>query len=61
MMPVGRLLDSFNNWSAADALVLPFADSTFDAVVSGFLVRNVSSVDKTLCEQFRVLKAAGIL
>lgn len=59
MMRVGRQHDSFKNWSAADALALPFADGTFDAAVSGFLVRNVSNVDKTLREQFRVLKAGG--
>jgi len=59
MMRVGQQYDLFNNWSAADALRLPFADNTFDAVVSGFLVRNVSSVDQTLREQFRVLKDGG--
>lgn len=59
MMRVGQKYDSFNNWSAADALTLPFGDNTFDAVVSGFLVRNVSSVDQTLREQNRVLKDGG--
>lgn len=59
MMRMGRQYDSINNWSAADALALPFAEHTFDATVLGFLVRNVSSVDKTLREQIRVLKAGG--
>ncbi len=59
MMRVVRQHDSFTNRSAADALALPFADNTLDAAVSGFLVRNVSSVDKTLREQFRVLKVGG--
>jgi demethylmenaquinone methyltransferase/2-methoxy-6-polyprenyl-1,4-benzoquinol methylase len=59
MMRVGQRKDPFNNWSAADALSLPFGDKTFDAVVSGFLVRNVSSVDQTLREQNRVLKYGG--
>lgn len=61
MMREGQKYDSFNNWSAADALTLPFQENTFDAVVSGFLVRNVSSVDQTLREQNRVLKAGGCI
>jgi demethylmenaquinone methyltransferase/2-methoxy-6-polyprenyl-1,4-benzoquinol methylase len=46
-------------WSAADALRLPFPDNTFDAVVSGFLLRNVVDLDQALSEQFRVLKIGG--
>lgn len=48
-------------WSAADALNLPFAGETFDAVVSGFLLRNVVDVGRSLCEQRRVLKPGGRL
>ncbi len=48
-------------WSAADALYLPFAGETFDAVVSGFLLRNVTDVDRSLYEQRRVLKPGGRL
>jgi demethylmenaquinone methyltransferase/2-methoxy-6-polyprenyl-1,4-benzoquinol methylase len=47
------------SWSAADALNLPFPDGTFDAVVSGFLMRNVVDLPRTLSEQYRVLKPAG--
>jgi demethylmenaquinone methyltransferase/2-methoxy-6-polyprenyl-1,4-benzoquinol methylase len=47
------------SWSAADALNLPFPDNTFDAVVSGFLLRNVTDVPWALCEQLRVLKPGG--
>jgi demethylmenaquinone methyltransferase/2-methoxy-6-polyprenyl-1,4-benzoquinol methylase len=43
--------------SAADALSLPFADSTFDAVISGFLLRNVSDCAQALREQYRVLRS----
>jgi len=48
-------------WLIADALHLPFADSTFDAVVSGFLVRNVVDLDRALTEQRRVLRPGGRL
>lgn len=48
-------------WSGADTLHLPFPDSTFDAVVSGFLMRNVTSVPLALTEQARVLKPGGRL
>ncbi|MDQ7025795.1 MAG: ubiquinone/menaquinone biosynthesis methyltransferase [Anaerolineae bacterium] len=46
-------------WSAADALNLPFPDNSFDAVVSGYLVRNVIDIPRTLSEQLRVLKDGG--
>jgi len=46
-------------WSAADALNLPFKDRTYDAVVSGFLMRNVTDVQQALKEQFRSLKPGG--
>lgn len=48
-------------WSAADALCLPFPKENFDAVVSGFLLRNVSDVRRALQEQYRVLKPGGHL
>lgn len=47
------------DWSAADAQRLPFPDESFDAVVSGFLLRNVSDVISSLAEQYRVLKPGG--
>jgi len=47
------------NWSAADALQLPFPNATFDAIVSGFLMRNVGNLSIALEEQFRVLKPSG--
>lgn len=46
-------------WSGADTLHLPFADNTFDAVASGFLMRNVVSVPLALAEQRRVCKPGG--
>jgi demethylmenaquinone methyltransferase/2-methoxy-6-polyprenyl-1,4-benzoquinol methylase len=46
-------------WSGADALHLPFPDSTFDAVTSGYLLRNVGDVGRAWAEQYRVLKPGG--
>lgn len=46
-------------WSAADALNLPFSEEAFDAVVSGFLLRNVVDLPRALREQYRVLKPGG--
>ncbi len=48
-------------WSGADTLHLPFPNATFDAVASGFLMRNVTSVPLALAEQARVLKPGGRL
>ncbi len=58
MMRVGRKNGPLD-FSAADALRLPFGDSTFDAVVSGFLMRNVIDLNRALEEQYRVLKNGG--
>lgn len=46
-------------WSAADALQLPYAGESFDAVVSGFLLRNVSDLPAALAEMLRVLRPGG--
>jgi demethylmenaquinone methyltransferase/2-methoxy-6-polyprenyl-1,4-benzoquinol methylase len=58
MMRVGRKASPLN-FSTADALRLPFNDLSFDAVVSGFLMRNVIDLQKALEEQYRVLKNGG--
>jgi demethylmenaquinone methyltransferase/2-methoxy-6-polyprenyl-1,4-benzoquinol methylase len=59
MMQTGKQKRHTLLWSSADALNLPFADGEFDAVVSGFLLRNVTNLDRALREQWRVLKAGG--
>lgn len=46
-------------WCAADAQALPLKDKRFDAVVSGYLLRNVSNLALSLSEQHRVLKPGG--
>ena len=42
-----------------DGLRLPFADDYFDAVTSGFLLRNVTDVEVCLAEQRRVIRPGG--
>lgn len=61
MMRVGQrtTMGPYVNWCAADALNLPLRDSSFDAVVEGYLVRNVPDIHRALREQFRVLKQGG--
>ncbi|MBN2548220.1 MAG: ubiquinone/menaquinone biosynthesis methyltransferase [Anaerolineales bacterium] len=46
-------------WSAADATRLPFPRASFEAVVSGFLLRNVNDLPGSLAEQYRVLRPGG--
>lgn len=59
MMKTGKQKGRALAWSSADALRLPFGDAVFDAVVSGFLLRNVTDLDRSLREQWRVLKSGG--
>ena len=50
-------------FAGTDALNLPFLDDTFNAVTSGYLMRNVGSVSDDMgrawAEQYRVLKPGG--
>jgi len=61
MMRVGknRLTEQNVVWCAGDALCLPCADSSFDAVVSGYLIRNVGDIQQAFREQVRVVKPGG--
>ncbi len=57
MMRAGRQPTDTFGWANADALHLPFPDQSFDAVVSGFLMRNVVDSVAALREQYRVLRS----
>lgn len=46
-------------WKVADATALPFADGAFDAVTSGYLVRNVPDPLAAFREQARVVRPGG--
>ena len=62
MMVVGKRQPQYGNkvgWAGADAMQLPFPNESFDAVVSGYLVRNVIDIPQSLSEQRRVLKPDG--
>jgi len=62
MMHVGQRQPQYGKqvgWAGADALQLPFSDESFNAVVSGYLVRNVIDIPQTLNEQARILKSGG--
>src|SRR3954462_1087890 len=43
------------------ALATPFADATFDAIVTGFVLRNVSDLAVFFKEAYRLLKPGGML
>ena len=61
MMAVGHLQPARATlpFVQGDTYHLPFPDNTFDAVVSGFLVRNVVDRVAALREQARVTKPGG--
>jgi len=61
MMKVGQRSDQGNGvlWISGDALALPFSDGCFDAVASGYLMRNVPDISGAFREQLRVVKPGG--
>jgi len=61
MMRVGRRRPQGEavRWAGIDALHLPFSANHFDAVTSGYLMRNVVDVRQAWAEQYRVLKPGG--
>ncbi|MFV1949599.1 MAG: ubiquinone/menaquinone biosynthesis methyltransferase [Anaerolineales bacterium] len=61
MLEVGRLKDKKDRilWTRSNSAHLPFDNFSFDGVISGFLLRNLSDIFKGLREQYRVLKPGG--
>jgi demethylmenaquinone methyltransferase/2-methoxy-6-polyprenyl-1,4-benzoquinol methylase len=53
--------DRHISWVEGDAMSLPFADESFDAVTVAFGLRNMPSYPAALGEMFRVLRPAGTL
>jgi len=45
--------------AAGDALRLPYPDRSFDAVTTGFALRNVTDIPRTFAEMYRVVKPGG--
>ena len=47
-------------WVIADAQALPFKNDIFSGIISGYLLRNVTDINQTLKEQWRVLIHGGM-
>ena len=61
MLRVGKKRRDDLGFTAADAMRLPFADASFDAVTMSFGLRNVADVDAALREFARVTRPGGRL
>jgi demethylmenaquinone methyltransferase/2-methoxy-6-polyprenyl-1,4-benzoquinol methylase len=61
MLRVGNRRRPDLGFTAADAMRLPFADDSFDAVTMSFGLRNVASVEAALGEFLRVTRPGGRL
>ena len=57
--PVGAVSNRTTNFLAADTLILPFLDNTFDVVSVGFGIRNVSDLEMGIREMTRVAAPDG--
>ena len=56
---VGAVSNRTTNFLAADTLILPFLDDTFDVVSVGFGIRNVSDLEMGIREMTRVAAPGG--
>ena len=56
---VGKLPGRILPFAQGDTFALPYPDNTFDAVVSGFMIRNVVDRAAAFREQARVTKPGG--
>ena len=61
MLRVGKKRRDDLGFTAADAMRLPFADASFDAVTMSFGLRNVADIDAALREFARVTTPGGRL
>ena len=61
MLRVGKKRRDDLGFTAADAMRLPFADGSFDAVTMSFGLRNVADMDAALREFARVTRPGGRL
>jgi demethylmenaquinone methyltransferase/2-methoxy-6-polyprenyl-1,4-benzoquinol methylase len=61
MLERARAKSSEIDWIEGDALALPFADGSFDAVTIGFGLRNLADPERGLAELRRVLRPGGRL
>lgn len=61
MVRVGKERQPDLTFINADALALPFADDTFDAVTISFGLRNVEDVEAALTEMRRVTRPGGVI
>jgi demethylmenaquinone methyltransferase / 2-methoxy-6-polyprenyl-1,4-benzoquinol methylase len=61
MLRAGRRRHPGLRFTAGDALALPFADASFDAVTISFGLRNVAEPDRALAELLRVTRPGGRL
>lgn len=63
MMRIGQERSGGNRvaWCGADAMQLPLPDNTFDAVISAYLIRNLSpdQIEAAFREQVRLVKPGG--
>jgi demethylmenaquinone methyltransferase/2-methoxy-6-polyprenyl-1,4-benzoquinol methylase len=46
---------------SGDALRLPFPDNTFDAITTGFVMRNVTDIRQAFSEMYRVARPGSVM
>jgi demethylmenaquinone methyltransferase / 2-methoxy-6-polyprenyl-1,4-benzoquinol methylase len=59
MLERARAKEPAIEWVSGDALALPFADDSFEAVTIGFGLRNLADAEQGLAEMRRVLSPGG--
>ncbi len=59
--PAGRVPPGQAAFVGGNALQLPFPDNRFDAITTGFVMRNVTDISAALREMWRVTRSGGVL